>query len=104
MQEAAGHFPVTHARTVRFPVAPADREQSVADLKDATQPLKEHAGFQHAYWLYDEGHGVMLSVALYDSAEAEAAAWRVMKPRLEARMQELGVAYEVHTHEVVHEL
>ncbi len=104
MQEAAGHFPVTHARTVRFHVSPDDREQSIADLRESTLPLKDHAGFQHAYWLYDEGHGLMTSVVLYDSADAEAAAWREMKPRLEARMQGLGVTYEVHTHEVVHEL
>jgi quinol monooxygenase YgiN len=93
-----------HARSVRFPVHPDQRDEVVAGLRANTPVLRQHAGFQHAYWLYDAGHQTMLSVALYDTAEHERAAWEQQSSRVMARMQELGVTPEVHTYEVVHEL
>lgn len=90
-----------HARTVTFPVPPERLDDVVATIQEGTQNLSGDQGFRHAHWLYDRERGTMMAVALYDSAEDEAAAWEERGPQVQERLQKQGVTPEVKTHEVV---
>lgn len=92
-----------HARTVTFQVPPERLDGVVENIRQGTHNLVSSAGFRHAHWLYDRERGTMMSVALYDSAEDEAASWKVLGPQVHERLQTQGITPEVRTHEVVFE-
>ena len=93
-----------HARTVTFQVSPERLDDVVANIQQGAQNLVGQKGFRHAHWLYDRERSTMMAVALYDSAEDEAASWAVQGPGVHERLQTLDITPEVKTHEVVHEL
>jgi heme-degrading monooxygenase HmoA len=76
-----------------FMETPEESEEGVRHVREEVEPsIRGAAGLNSAYWVVDRENGKRLSIMIWDSADAAAAAMPAVVASIQQRRAEAGLS------------
>lgn len=90
------------SRVTSYQGRPGQVEQPVQQFEEARDRLEELAGFEGAYFLYDQKTGKAMTITFWESEEAMRASASAIAPLRDTVVQALGTTQPpvIETYEV----